>query len=141
MAERTKGKWKVRDGGRVIDVAGPNGEFLAPMKIRKESEHTMRPTREEALANAYAMAAAPRMIRALESIRSAACKTHIEFSTREDQCVGCLAHEALSFTQGPKVYPLCPLCHGTRYELEWTWHFGVENWVCSRCIAKSEDRS
>ena len=65
------GPWKVRNAGphtNALDVAGPKGEFLAAVKWRKEPENTMRPEREEALANAAIMAAAPAMLAALHQI-------------------------------------------------------------------------
>ena len=66
MADRTKGNWKVRifgDTAPGIDVAAEDGTFLA--SIKHNYRGGMRPPRAEAIANAYAMAAAPKLIAAL----------------------------------------------------------------------------
>jgi hypothetical protein len=57
--QHSPGPWKVRKqpGAPALDVAGPNGEFLAAVKFDDDPRATMRPTRKEAEANAAIMAA------------------------------------------------------------------------------------
>jgi hypothetical protein len=71
--KHTPEPWKVGDAGpnaRAIDVWSSAGQWLATMKLPHDENHTTRAPREEALANAFIMAAAPALYRVLNALVS-----------------------------------------------------------------------